>query len=56
MIAAGFTNYPLEWWHFDFGDQFWGAITDRIARYGVVHQVRGKTYEQREATGHLMDY
>lgn len=22
MIIAGFTNYPEEWWHFDFGNQF----------------------------------
>jgi len=34
MYAAGFTNYSEEWWHFDFGDQFWGLITGRPAIYG----------------------
>src|SRR5690606_33140174 len=23
MLAAGFRNYPQEWWHFDFGNQMW---------------------------------
>jgi len=23
MAAAGFTNYPGEWWHFDYGNAFW---------------------------------
>lgn len=23
MTAAGFTNLPSEWWHFDFGNQNW---------------------------------
>ena len=25
MLSAGFTNYPAEWWHYDFGDRFWAA-------------------------------
>lgn len=25
MLSAGFTNYPAEWWHYDFGDNFWAA-------------------------------
>ncbi len=43
MTHAGFTNFPYEWWHFDFGNQFYAfrsqladpsyAIT---ARYGPV--------------------
>ncbi len=24
MTEAGFTNLPSEWWHYDFGDKFWG--------------------------------
>jgi D-alanyl-D-alanine dipeptidase len=36
MAAAGFTAYVEEWWHFDFGDQFWGSITGSPARYGPV--------------------
>ena len=23
MTGAGFANYPYEWWHFDWGTQFW---------------------------------
>lgn len=23
MTEAGFANYPFEWWHFDWGTQFW---------------------------------
>lgn len=26
MASAGFTNYPEEWWHFDFGNQFWAKL------------------------------
>lgn len=36
MLEEGFANYPLEWWHFDFGTQMWvfngGAATE--AFYG----------------------
>lgn len=34
MAAEGFTAYTEEWWHFDLGDQFWGLVTGRPARYG----------------------
>jgi D-alanyl-D-alanine dipeptidase len=34
MHAAGFTNYSEEWWHFDYGDQFWGLVTGQPAIYG----------------------
>jgi D-alanyl-D-alanine dipeptidase len=34
MESAEFTNLPSEWWHFDFGDQFWGHLTQRDAVYG----------------------
>lgn len=36
MASAGFTAYVEEWWHFDYGDQFWGAVSDRHARYGPI--------------------
>ena len=25
MIDNDFTNYPNEWWHFDYGNQFWAV-------------------------------
>lgn len=27
MTEVGFTNYPEEWWHFDYGNQFWASIS-----------------------------
>ena len=36
MKEAGFTNYPEEWWHFDYGNQFWGKQTGEIAIYGPI--------------------
>jgi len=37
MGAAGFVNYPTEWWHWSYGDRYW-AYTARAsaARYGPV--------------------
>jgi len=26
MTKAGFINYPLEWWHWSFGDRYWAAV------------------------------
>ena len=25
MTSVGFTNYPSEWWHYDYGDVFWAS-------------------------------
>ncbi|MFN2522809.1 MAG: M15 family metallopeptidase [Mycobacteriales bacterium] len=37
MAAAGFVNYPTEWWHWSFGDRYWAAVTGAVAaRYGPV--------------------
>lgn len=33
MISAGFTNLPSEWWHYDFGDRFWGYYTNKPSLY-----------------------
>ena len=30
MTKAGFVNYPLEWWHYCYGDRMWSAYTKRI--------------------------
>lgn len=36
MDAAGFTNYPAEWWHWSYGDQYWAFQTgNETARYGA---------------------
>lgn len=35
MSAAGFVNYPTEWWHFSYGDRYWSLTTgQRTAIYG----------------------
>lgn len=36
MTATGFTNYPNEWWHYDYGNQFWGFSTNHKACYGGI--------------------
>jgi D-alanyl-D-alanine dipeptidase len=35
MVRVGFTNYPEEWWHYDFGNQFWGFLNKAHALYGL---------------------
>lgn len=38
MTAAGFTNLPSEWWHFDYGNQLWAWSTGvEKAIYGATH-------------------
>jgi zinc D-Ala-D-Ala dipeptidase len=35
MDAAGFINYPAEWWHWSYGDRYWAFQTFRdTALYG----------------------
>ncbi len=37
MLAAGFTNYPAEWWHWSYGDQAWAYRGGHEAAcYGAV--------------------
>jgi zinc D-Ala-D-Ala dipeptidase len=33
LTAQGLSAYVEEWWHFDFGNQFWGAVTGGTPRY-----------------------
>ncbi|GAA0291952.1 D-alanyl-D-alanine dipeptidase [Gracilibacillus halotolerans] len=36
LAAQGFTNYSLEWWHFDYGNQWWAQQQEKSrAIYGV---------------------
>ena len=43
LTACGFTNYPAEWWHYDFGDVFWAYYTGRAVLYC-------SEYDRREVT------
>ena len=36
MTSVGFTNFPSEWWHFDYGDEKWGLNTDNAPIYGGI--------------------
>ena len=40
MTDAGFINYPLEWWHFCYGDKMYAAYKfEKRAVYGKIHQI-----------------
>lgn len=36
MTNVGFTSYSEEWWHFDFGNQFYAKIKGTVAFYGKI--------------------
>lgn len=37
MTKAGFVNYPLEWWHYSYGDRMWAAYSRRsVCFYGPI--------------------
>lgn len=38
LCECGFTNYPAEWWHYDFGDSFWAFYTQKEAIYSSKYQ------------------
>jgi D-alanyl-D-alanine dipeptidase len=42
LAGEGFTQYAEEWWHFDFGNQFWGRVTGRPAVYAGVAPPDGR--------------
>lgn len=37
LTQQGFTNYPDEWWHFDYGNQFWAYLLNTQAKYSVIN-------------------
>jgi len=37
LSAAGFINYPPEWWHWSFGDKYWAYIKDDFVKYSIIH-------------------
>lgn len=37
LTSVGFTNYPEEWWHFDFGNQNWAwSHGEKEAHFGEI--------------------
>lgn len=43
LCRCGFTNYPAEWWHFDYGDAFWSFYTGERAKYLSVFEIKDVT-------------
>ena len=43
MLTVGFTNYPKEWWHFDFGNRMYGAYCNFL-RTNAPADVPGYSY------------
>ncbi len=39
MNQAGFTNLPSEWWHYDYGDQFWSFYTGEKTIYSSLYDI-----------------
>lgn len=38
LCQCGFTNYPAEWWHYDFGDAFWSFYTQNEVIYASKYE------------------
>ena len=37
LSSAGFVNYPTEWWHWSYGDQYWSFVKGvSTAMYGAL--------------------
>lgn len=39
MLKSEFTNYPYEWWHYDYGDIFYGSMTGEAVKYESVFDI-----------------
>lgn len=39
LCSCGFTNYPSEWWHYDYGDIFWSYYTGKDAIYSSAFEL-----------------
>ena len=53
MTSAGFTAYPHEWWHFDFGDIFYATLTGNAVQYPSVYSydiINGAVPQERKST------
>lgn len=40
LTSAGLVNYPTEWWHWSYGDRYWGLLTGSTAIYGPTELAR----------------
>lgn len=40
MTKVGFTNFPAEWWHFDYGNEKWGLYSNNAPIYAGILDAR----------------
>lgn len=54
MLSVGFTNLNSEWWHFDYGDAFWGHYTDSAPMFRGIQSINGNIEhpDHVRVTGH----
>lgn len=53
MTKAGFKNYPVEWWHFCYGDKMWAAYSwKRTCFYGYIEIPKFMDNERIAEKGH----
>ena len=45
MLNAGFAPLPSEWWHYTYGDKFWGAFYNRFALFSTIRDPERFPYE-----------
>lgn len=38
MEKAGFVNYPLEWWHWSYGDMYWAAVKKK--KFSIYSEIK----------------
>lgn len=39
MEKSGLENYPTEWWHWSYGDCYWGFLNECDALYAPVDEM-----------------
>jgi D-alanyl-D-alanine dipeptidase len=43
LEIAGFVNYPSEWWHWSYGDKYWGFAKGKKVLYNQITENEIKT-------------
>jgi len=47
MVKSGFNNYPNEWWHYDYGNQFWAVQKKCISMFsGINRKIFGNEFRK----------
>lgn len=46
MQAHGFTNLESEWWHYDFGDNFWAQNTGNDPIYSSIYELNSDVLKE----------